>query len=600
MNARPTDRLAIAVAQLNPTVGDIAGNADKARRARAQAAADGADLVVLPELFLCGYPPEDLVLKPALQAACRAKIEELARETADGGPALLIGTPWADDGKLYNACCLLDRGAIAAVRMKVNLPNYGVFDERRLFAPGPPPGPVNFRGVRIGVPICEDIWTEWGDYEDVVECLAETGAELLVVPNGSPYSHDKEEVRLNIAVARVTESDLPLIYANQIGGQDELVFDGASFGLHADRSLAFQLPAFEEIVKTLVWERRGNGWRCVDAPVAAIEEGDKADYLACMLGLRDYVNKNGFKGVVFGLSGGVDSALVAALAVDALGADRVRCVMLPYRFTSQESIDDAARVASALRVKYDVLPIESAVLGLEKSLAPIFAGMPRDVTEENLQARARGTILMALSNKFGLMVVTTGNKSEMSVGYATLYGDMNGGFNPIKDLYKTEVYRLSRLRNALEARRCARPRRTGDPGQHPHARADRRVAREPDRPGFAAALRRARCHPRATGRARGADREDRRGWLRPRDRDEGRTHAQPRRIQAPAGGARRQGDAEEFRPRPALSDREPLPRFRRAAAGARSLAVAGRRAEERCIRFLSGRRRKARTPSTGE
>src|SRR4029079_1567812 len=405
-------------------------------------------LVVMPELFLCGYPPEDLVLKPAMQAACRAKIEELARQTADGGPALLIGTPWADDGKLYNACCLLDRGAIAAVRMKVNLPNYGVFDERRLFAPGPPPGPVNFRGVRIGVPICEDIWTEWGDYEDVVECLAETGAELLVVPNGSPYSHDKEEGRLNIAVARVTESDLPLVYANQIGGQDELVFDGASFGLHADRSLAFQLPAFEEIVKTLVWERRGNGSRCVDAPVAAIEEGDKADYLACMLGLRDYVDKNGFKGVVFGLSGGVDSALVAALAGAALGADRVRRLMLPYRFTSQESLDDAARVAQALRVKYDVLPIEPAVLGLEKSLAPIFAGMPRDVTEENLQARARGTILMAISNKCGLMVVTTGNKSETSVGYATLYGDMNGGFNPIKDLYKTEVFRLAQLRNS--------------------------------------------------------------------------------------------------------------------------------------------------------
>ena len=307
--------------------------------------------------------------------------------------------------------------------------------------------PLNFRGVRIGVPICEDIWTEWGDYEDVVECLAETGAELIVVPNGSPYSRDKDEVRLNIAVARVTESELPLIYVNQIGGQDELVFDGASFGLHADRSLAFQLPAFEETVKTLVWERTGNGWRCVDGPIETIEEDDKADYLACMLGLRDYVDKNGFKGVVFGLSGGVNSALVAALAVDALGADRVRCVMLPYRFTSQESRDDAARVAEALRVKYDVLPIEPAVLGLEKSLAPIFAGKPRDVTEENLQARARGTILMAISNKFGLMVVTTGNKSEMSVGYATLYGDMNGGFNPIKDLYKTEVYRLSRLRN---------------------------------------------------------------------------------------------------------------------------------------------------------
>jgi NAD+ synthase len=445
MNARPTDRLAIAVAQLNPTVGDITGNAEKARRARAEAA--GADLVALPELFLSGYPPEDLVLKPAFQAACRAKVEELARETAAGGPALLIGTPWVEDGKLYNAYCLLDGGAISAVRLKVNLPNYGVFDERRVFAPGPPPGPVNFRGVRIGMPICEDIWTEWGDYEDVVECLAETGAELMIVPNGSPYSRDKDDVRLNIAVARVTESDLPIIYVNQIGGQDELVFDGASFGLHADRSLAFQLPAFREAVATLTWERTGNGWRCVGGPVVAVDEGDRADYGACMLGLRDYVNKNGFKGVVLGLSGGVDSALVAALAVDALGSERVRCVMLPYRFTAQESLDDAAQVAKALGVRYDVVPIESAVQGLEQSLAPLFKGMPRDVTEENLQARARGTILMAISNKLGLMVVTTGNKSEMSVGYATLYGDMNGGYNPIKDLYKTEVYRLSRLRN---------------------------------------------------------------------------------------------------------------------------------------------------------
>ena len=448
MNVRPTDRLAIAVAQLNPTVGDIAGNADNARRARTEAARDGADLVALQELFLSGYPPEDLVLKPAFQAACRAKVEELARETADGGPALLIGTPWSEQRKLYNACCLLDRGTIAAVRFKVNLPNYGVFDERRVFAPGPPPGPVNFRGVRIGVPICEDIWTEWGDYEDVVECLAETGAELMIVPNGSPYSRDKDDVRLNIAVARVAESDLPLIYVNQIGGQDELVFDGASFGLHADRALAFQLPDFREAVTTLRWQRTGNGWRCVDGPIVAVEEGDRADYLACMLGLRDYVDKNGFKGVVLGISGGIDSALVAVLAVDALGADRVRCVMLPYRFTSQASLDDAARIADVLGVQYDVVPIESAVLGLEQALAPVLAGQPRDVTEENLQARVRGTILMAISNKFGLMVVTTGNKSEMSVGYATLYGDMNGGFNPIKDLYKTEVYRLARLRNA--------------------------------------------------------------------------------------------------------------------------------------------------------
>jgi NAD+ synthase len=448
MNARSTDRLAIAVAQLNPTVGDVAGNADKARQARAEAGRAGADLVAFPELFLSGYPPEDLVLKPAFQAACRAKIEELARETADGGPALLIGTPWLEDDKLYNAYCLLDRGAIAAVRRKVNLPNYGVFDERRVFVPGPPPGPVSFRGVRIGLPICEDIWTEWGDYEDVVECLAETGAELLVVPNGSPYSRDKDELRLNIAVARVTESDLPMIYANQVGGQDELVFDGASFGLHSDRSLAFQLPAFRELVSTTTWERTGNGWRCLDGPIAALEEdAAKDDYTACMLGLRDYVNKNGFKGVVLGLSGGIDSALVAALSVDALGAERVHCVMLPYRYTAQESIDDAAQVVKALSVRYQVVPIESAVQGLEQSLAQVFAGQPRDVTEENLQSRSRGTILMAISNKFGLMVVTTGNKSEMSVGYATLYGDMNGGYNPVKDLYKTEVYRLARLRN---------------------------------------------------------------------------------------------------------------------------------------------------------
>jgi len=448
MNARPTDRLAIAVGQLNPTVGDIAGNADKARRARADAARSGADIVALPELFLSGYPPEDLVLKPAFQAACRAKVEELARETADGGPALVIGTPWLDAGKFYNAYCLLDRGLIAAVRLKVNLPNYGVFDERRLFAPGPPTGPVNFRGVRIGLPICEDIWTEWGDYEDVVECLAETGTELMIVPNGSPYSRDKDELRLNIAVGRVTESGVALIYVNQVGGQDELVFDGASFALHSDRSLAFQLPAFREVVETVRWERTGNGWRCVDGPIAAIEQGDKADYFACMLGLRDYINKIGAPGVVLGLSGGIDSSLVASLAVDALGADRVRCVMLPYRYTSQQSLDDAAQVAKALRVRYDVVPIETAVVGLEKALAPVFAGKPRDVTEENLQSRTRGTILMAISNKLGLIVVTTGNKSEMSVGYATLYGDMNGGFNPIKDLYKTEVYRLARLRNA--------------------------------------------------------------------------------------------------------------------------------------------------------
>ena len=327
MNSRPADRLNIAIAQLNPTVGDVAGNLEKARRARA--AAGGADLVVFTELFLAGYPPEDLVLKPAFQAACRAAVEALARETTDGGPAVLIGTPWVENGQLYNAVVLLDAGAIAAVRLKVNLPNYGVFDERRVFVPGPPPGPLNFRGVRIGAPICEDIWTEWGDYEDVVECLAETGTELLIVPNGSPYNRAKDEVRLNVAVARVTESGLPAMYVNQVGGQDELVFDGASFGLHADRSLAFQFPSFREAVTTVRWERVGNSWRCIDGPIATLEEGEKADYAACVLGLRDYVEKNGFAGVVIGLSGGVDSALCAAMAVDALGAKRVRCVMLP-------------------------------------------------------------------------------------------------------------------------------------------------------------------------------------------------------------------------------------------------------------------------------
>jgi NAD+ synthase len=447
MTERP-DQFAITLAQLNPTVGDVTGNAAKARVARVRAAADGADLVVLSELFIAGYPPEDLVLKPAFQSACRSAIEELARETADGGPAVLIGTPWVEDGKLYNACALLDGGRIAAIRYKCNLPNYGVFDEKRLFARGPAAGPVTIRGVRVGVPICEDIWLEESEeYENVVECLAETGAEILVVPNGSPYARDKNDVRLSVAVARVTESGLPLIYLNEVGGQDELVFDGASFALNADLSVAAQLPAFEENITTLRWTRTDAGWRCA-GPVAPLLDGDKGDYAACVLGLRDYVGKTGFPGVLLGVSGGIDSALCAAIAVDALGADRVRGVMLPFRFTAQVSLDDAAKLAGELGIRYEVLPIADAVNGFEKILSGTFAGLPRDITEENLQARARGTLLMAISNKTGAMVVTTGNKSEMSVGYATLYGDMNGGFNPIKDIYKTEVFRLSALRNS--------------------------------------------------------------------------------------------------------------------------------------------------------
>src|SRR3954462_3097514 len=315
MNGRPADKLAIAVAQLNSTVGDIAGNAEKVRRARIEAAAQGADLVVFPELFIAGYPPEDLVLKPAFQSACRAAIEELARETADGGPAMLIGSPWVDDGKLYNACALLDEGRIAAIRFKANLPNYGVFDEKRLFARGPAAGPVTVRGIRVGGPICEDIWLEESaDYGKIVECRPDAGAEILVAPNGSPYARGKNDLRLSIAVARVTESGLPLVYLNQVGGQDELVFDGASFVLNADRSLAAQLPAFEENVTTLRWTKGDAGWRC-DGPVAPLVEGDKGDYAACVLGLRDYVNKTGFPGVLLGVSGGIDSALCAAIAV---------------------------------------------------------------------------------------------------------------------------------------------------------------------------------------------------------------------------------------------------------------------------------------------
>src|SRR5215468_4746998 len=436
-------RLAIAIAQLNPIVGDVSGNADKARSARAKAAAAGADLILFSELFICGYPPEDLVLKPALQAACRAAVEALARDTADGGPAMLIGTPWAEDGKLYNAVALLDGGRIASLRFKVDLPNYGVFDEKRVFAPGPLPGPINVRGVRIGVPICEDIWGP-----EPVECISETGGEILLVPNGSPYRRGVIDERLNVAVARVKDAGLPLVYTNQAGGQDELVFDGASFVLNPDLKFAVQLPAFREDVVTVPFARTASGWRAEAGSIATLPAGDEADYAACVLGLRDYVDKNRFPGVVIGLSGGIDSALCAVMAVDALSAERVRCVMMPYRFTSPESLADAATIAKVLGIHYDTVPIAPAVEGLETALAPLTAGLPRDVTEENLQARARGIILMAISNKFGLMVVTTGNKSEMSAGYATLYGDMNGGFNPVKDLYKTEVYRLARLRNA--------------------------------------------------------------------------------------------------------------------------------------------------------
>ena len=436
-----TDRLIIALAQLNPTLGAIKDNLARAREARREAA--DADLILFPELFICGYPPEDLVLRPTFVAACRDAVDELAKDTVTG-PAVLIGLPWREGAHLYNSVALLANGKIEAVRHKFDLPNYGVFDEKRVFNAGPAPGPISFKGVRLGVPICEDIWSE-----ETCETLAETGAEILLSPNGSPFERNKDDVRLNLVVARVTETGLPMAYLNQVGGQDELVFDGASFVLNADRTLAWQMPMFEEQIALTEWRRGEDGWACVPGEIVVVPENEAETWKACVLGLRDYVLKNRFPGVVLGLSGGIDSAVVAAMAVDALGADRVHCVMLPYAYTSRDSLVDAEECAKLLGVRYDVVPIKEPVEGFLSALKPMFEGTPAGITEENLQSRSRGVILMAISNKFGSMVLTTGNKSEMSVGYATLYGDMNGGYNPIKDVYKTEVYRLATWRNSL-------------------------------------------------------------------------------------------------------------------------------------------------------
>ena len=437
-----TDTLKIALAQLNPIVGDIVGNVELLRQARAEAATAGADLVITSELLVSGYPPEDLVLRPIVQDTVAREIAALAAETSDGGPAVLVGTPWVDDGKLYNAALLLEGGEIAAMRFKRDLPNYGVFDEKRVFHTGPLPGPVNFRGVRLGVMVCEDMWTD-----EVAECLEESGAEILTVLNGSPYEQDKWDTRLNLAVARATECRMPLIYVNQVGGQDELVFDGGSFVLGADASLRAQAPAWTENVLITEWSRDGDAWVCAETERHPPPDGDRAIYAAMVLGLRDYVSKSGFPGVLIGMSGGIDSALTAAVAADALGPENVHCVMMPSPYTSQESLDDASEAASLLGVRLDSVSIEPAMNAFAEMLADAFAGTEADTTEENIQARSRGLALMALSNKTGSMVVSTGNKSEMSVGYATLYGDMCGGYSVLKDVYKTKVFELSHWRN---------------------------------------------------------------------------------------------------------------------------------------------------------
>ena len=441
-----TNQLNIAMVQLNQRVGDLAGNAAAMLAWRAKAS--GAHLVVFPEQQLIGYPAEDLVLKPAFAARAAKELTKLAEATADGGPAMLVGSIFVDDGALYNGIALLDGGHIAAVRYKHELPNYGTFDEKRIFAAGPLPEPVEFRGVRLGVPICEDGWLA-----PVSLHLKARGAELLISTNGSPYEIDKDDRRLEeVFAVRVRETGLPLIFLNRVGGQDELVFDGSSFVLNADGAVAHRLPDWEEHLRMTHWSRGERGWECADGPKALWEEHPADIYSAMVVGLRDYVDTNRFPGVVLGMSGGIDSALCAAIAADALGPERVWCVMLPSRYTSQSSLDDAAECAAMIGCKIDNIPISPAVEAFDQMLSGSFADREVDITEENVQSRVRGVTLMALSNKFGHMLLTTGNKSEMSVGYATIYGDMAGGYNPLKDAYKMTVFAISEWRNSHKPR----------------------------------------------------------------------------------------------------------------------------------------------------
>ena len=442
-----TDQLSIVFAQMNQSVGDVAGNADGILAVRARHA--DADLIVVPELQLIGYPPEDLVMKPALIDRAAEGMARLAAATADGGPALLVGSAVRVNGALYNAVVLLEGGREVAVRLKHELPNYGTFDEKRLFTAGPLPQPIPFRGAMLGVPICEDVW-----FADVCAALKAAGADILISPNGSPYEIDKDDLRAAKVVAeRVRETGLPLAYLNRVGGQDELVFDGCSFIMNGDGTIVHRLKDWEEEERVTTWTRAEDGrWASEPGALATWEQHPSDIYHAMVVALRDYVNRNRFPGVVLGLSGGIDSAICAAIAADALGPERVWCVMLPSRFTSQSSLDDAAECARMIGCRHDIIPIGPAVEAFDTMLAGSFADKDVDITEENIQSRIRGVTLMALSNKFGPMLLTTGNKSEMSVGYATIYGDMAGGYNPLKDAYKTTVFAISRWRNAHRPR----------------------------------------------------------------------------------------------------------------------------------------------------
>ncbi|WP_175869234.1 NAD+ synthase [Bartonella gabonensis] len=432
----------VAVAQLNPIVGDIQGNFSLAVMAHQKAKEEGADLVLFTELFISAYPPEDLVLKPIFTKTCEESVKKLAKITV-GGPGIIIGLPLRRNGNIYNDVMVIDEGRVIAESLKFDLPNYAEFDEKRLFSPGPRPEPINYHGIKLGIVICEDIWN---DSSLCVE-LGNKGAEMILVLNGSPYYRNKTQKRIEVVRAHALQSGVPIIYANQVGGQDELVFDGGSFALNGQGKEVFQMKHFESHISVSHWQQKTSGWHCVSGPNENLLNGLAADYQACVLGLKDYVNKNGFKDVILGLSGGIDSSLCTAMAVDALGSERVRTIMMPYHYTSQESLNDAKECADLLGCHYEIIPIEQAVEAFLNIVSPLFLGLPSDVTEENLQSRIRGTLLMALSNKFGSMVVTTGNKSEMAVGYATLYGDMNGGFNPLKDIYKMQVYALAEWRN---------------------------------------------------------------------------------------------------------------------------------------------------------
>ena len=443
----------ITLAQLNPTVGDLEGNYKVAIEAWEQAQKMGSDLIAFTELFITGYNTQDLIKKPSFFKAAQDKILKLAKNCKNG-PAIAIGGPAYLKGKLYNAYYILADGNVADVIMKHHLPNQNVFDEKRIFDEGEISGPYQIGPIRIGSPICEDAW-----HSDVSETLSETGAQLLLVPNGSPYYNGKNDVRLNKMVARVVETNLPLIYLNMVGAQDDQVFDGGTFALNRGGSLAIKLPLFEEALEHIVLEETDIGWNIIKGELAKVPCDKELDYHAMVMGLRDYCKKSGFEKVVLGLSGGIDSALVAVIASDAIGSANVRSIMLPSPYTSQTSLIDATDLVENLGCKSDTLPINDSLTAIDKTLSSTFEGRKIDLTEENIQSRLRGLLLMAVSNKFGEMLLTTGNKSEVSVGYSTIYGDMAGGFNPIKDLYKTKVFEISKWRNKNH-----RPWMKGPPG----------------------------------------------------------------------------------------------------------------------------------------